>query len=104
MVCFEKYSEIYNLIYSDKDYNKETDYIVKKLQQYNCKSKELLEYGSGTGVHGSLLVQKGYKVTGIEISKNMYQIAKSRIDELGINNKFNLINDNIVTYRDNKKY
>ena len=104
MGAFEKYSELYNLLYSDKDYSKEVDYIVKKLEQFSCKSKNILEYGSGTGIHGSLLVEKGYKLTGIELSEKMFSIGKAHIKEKRIEDRFALINDNIIDYGDEKKY
>lgn len=104
MNVFEKYSELYDLLYHDKDYSKEVDYLVKKLEQFCCKSKNILEYGSGTGIHGSLLVAKGYELTGVELSEKMFSIGKSHIKERKIEDKFNLINGNIITYRDEKKY
>lgn len=104
MGAFEKYSELYNLLYYDKDYFKEVDYIVKKLVEHNCRSKKILEYGSGTGIHGSLLVENGYELTGVELSEKMFSIGQAYIKEKRIENKFALINDNIVTYRDEEKY
>lgn len=104
MSVFEKYSDFYNLLYSDKNYSAEVDYIIRKLEKYNCKSKNILEYGSGTGIHGSLLVEKGYNLTGIELSEKMYSIGKSNIKEKRIEEKFKLVNDNIITYRDKEKY
>lgn len=104
MGAFEKYSELYDLLYSDKDYSKEVAYIVKKLEQFGCISKNILEYGSGTGIHGSLLVEKGYELTGVELSEKMFSIGKAHIKERKIEDRFNLVNDNIVTYRDEKKY
>jgi len=104
MGVFEKYSELYNLLYSDKDYSKEVEYILKKLKQFNCKSKNILEYGSGTCIHGGLLVEKGYNLTGVELSEKMFLIGKSHIKERKIEDRFNLVNDNIVAYWDQKKY
>jgi len=104
MGVFEKYSELYNLLYSDKNYSEEVNYILKKLKQFNCNCKHILEYGSGTCIHGSLLVENGFEMTGIELSKQMYLIGKSYIQQKGIEKHFNLINDNIVNYRNYEKY
>lgn len=104
MGVFEKYSELYNLLYFDKDYTKEVDYIVKKLEENNCKSKNILEYGSGTCVHGGLLADKGYKLTGVELSEKMFSIGQAHIKEKGIEDRFTLVNENIVTFKDENKY
>jgi predicted TPR repeat methyltransferase len=104
MEVFNKYSELYDLIYFDKDYSKETDYIINIIKQYNPVTKEILEYGSGTGIHGSLLVEKGYNVTGVELSKTMMEKAQSLISRKGLSNKFKLYNEDISKFRINKKF
>jgi len=75
---FDSYSRYYNLFYADKQYDLETDYVEKTLKKFSPHSKTILEYGSGTGGHGLLLVKKGYDVLGIERSETMAKIATSR--------------------------
>ncbi len=104
MQVFNKYSELYDLIYFDKDYSKETDYIINIIQQYNPGTREILEYGSGTGIHGSLLVEKGYKVTGVELSKTMMEKAQNLILRKGLTAKFKLYNDDISILKIEKKF
>jgi len=104
MNIFDKYSDIYDLLYKDKDYQEEVEYIQRKIKQYNNNVRDILEFGSGTGIHGSLLAEKGYNITGIEISKKMYQKGIENIEKRGVRHKFNLINNNIILYRDKKKY
>ena len=65
---FAKYSEYYDLIYTDKDYQKEVDYIDQLIQKYHPKAKTILDLGCGTGVHANLLAAKGYRVMGIDLS------------------------------------
>jgi len=74
----ESYSQYYNLLYADKDYAAEVDYVDRLIRKYAPGAKTLLEYGSGTGGHGILLNKKGYEVYGIERSSAMAQIARSR--------------------------
>lgn len=74
----QQYSRYYNLLYADKDYQKEVDYVDSLLKKYQPRTKTLLEYGSGTGGHGLLLNRKGYDVFGIERSKEMATVARSR--------------------------
>ena len=70
---FNSYSEYYNLFYHDKDYNGEVEYINKLLKRFEAPGKKILELGSGTGIHGSLLAKKGYTVDGIELSPTMVE-------------------------------
>ena len=68
---FDAYSSYYDLLYRDKDYVAETNYIHGLLERYGVSGTELLEFGSGTGKHGRLLANLGYRVTGIERSPQM---------------------------------
>lgn len=72
---FDAYGRYYDLLYRDKDYEEEVDYIVRLLKAYGG-GHDLLEFGSGTGRHGQLLAQRGYIVTGVERSANMIARAK----------------------------
>jgi len=68
---FNAYSRYYDLLYRDKDYVAEAEYIAGLLERFGVTGKDLLEFGSGTGKHGRLLAQRGYEVTGIERSAEM---------------------------------
>lgn len=68
---FDAYSRYYDLIYRDKDYAAEADYIDKILTHHGMTGREVLEFGSGTGKHARLLAERGYRVTGIERSAEM---------------------------------
>lgn len=73
----EVYSRCYDLLYADKDYSKEADYVDKVIKKYYPSARSILEYGSGTGRHGLLLMKKGYHVFGIERSREMASVARS---------------------------
>jgi SAM-dependent methyltransferase len=68
---FRAYSDYYDAFYADKDYGAEAEYVVKLLRRYGVAGFDLLDFGSGTGRHARCLVQKGYRVTGIERSSTM---------------------------------
>ncbi len=78
---FETYSKYYDLLYFDKDYQAETNYVVELIKRYNNGSKSVLELGSGTGKHAFLLAERGYKILGIERSAEMVAIANEQKDE-----------------------
>ena len=75
-LIFEKYSDYYDLLYKDKDYNSEAKYIHNLISRHGTSFKDILEFGSGTGKHAAILVGLGYKVHGIELSANMVSKAK----------------------------
>ena len=72
MATFGQYSHYYDLLYKDKDYRSEVNYVNKLIKKYSSKKiKTILDLGCGTGNHDILLAQKDYQVHGIDISKGM---------------------------------
>ena len=56
---FRKYAKYYDLIYKDKDYQKEVDFI-ENIFKITYKPKSILEAGSGTGSYTKILLERGY--------------------------------------------
>ncbi len=81
MSVFEEYAYYYDLLYKDKDYEKEAKYIDKLLKQENINTKNILNMGCGTGNHDVELSKLGYKVHGIDLSKQMIHEAKDKEHE-----------------------
>ena len=77
MPNFHKYSEFYNLLYLDKDYAAEADYVATTVRSAVPTARSILELGSGTGRHGRLLAAMGFNVHGIERSPEMVSLAQS---------------------------
>jgi SAM-dependent methyltransferase len=73
---FNTYSHYYDLLYQDKDYAGEVEYIHGLLAGLGVDRGNLLEFGSGTGKHGCLLADRGYTIFGIEQSSKMVVRAK----------------------------
>ena len=48
-MVFEKYAQYYDLLYQEKDYRSETDYILSLIKKYQPKTEKILEFGSGSG-------------------------------------------------------
>jgi SAM-dependent methyltransferase len=96
---FSLYTKYYDLLYADKNYHAESDYIDSLLQNYSEKPKSILEFGSGTGSHGLLFMKKGYELYGIENSPTMVEIAKKNgyqcevndIEKFSLNREFDSI-------------
>jgi SAM-dependent methyltransferase len=73
---FSGYAHYYDLLYKDKDYQREANYIAHLINRHHPEARSILELGSGTGIHASLLAEKGYAVHGVERSPEM--LARSR--------------------------
>ncbi|MCX6327802.1 MAG: class I SAM-dependent methyltransferase [Bacteroidia bacterium] len=73
---FQLYSKYYNLLYKDKDYDAEANYVSDCIRNYSANAKTILEFGSGTGGHGLILQKMGYDIYGLERSKQMVEEAK----------------------------
>ena len=88
-MVFGNYAKYYNLLYTDKDYSGESEYIIKLLKKYAADAVNILDVGCGTGKHASLIALRGYHVTGIDLSKEMVSIAQLKNYE---NCKFQVAN------------
>ena len=73
----ERYAAYYDLLYREKDYEAEAEYVTRTLRDAAPTMRTLLEFGSGTGRHGRLLAARGFEVLGIERSKSMVAAAQA---------------------------
>jgi len=78
MSAFDLYSEYYDLLYRDKDYRGEADYVVSLIEQFHPSAKTLLELGCGTGKHAALFEAAGYAPEGIDMSETMLERARAQ--------------------------
>ncbi len=53
----------------------------------HLKAKSILNLGCGTGKHDYLLAERGYNVTGIDLSEAMIGVAMNKLDTCTITNK-----------------
>jgi SAM-dependent methyltransferase len=77
----QKYAEIYDALYSDKDYVAEAQYISRVLSEYlQAENPRLLEVGMGTGRHAEILLSliEGSSIVGMEPSAHMAEQARDK--------------------------
>jgi SAM-dependent methyltransferase len=82
MDVFGNYARYYNLLYRDKDYAGEVEFIHQLLRTYASQTQSILELGCGTGTHALLLAKQGYSVHGVDLSAEMLQQASERLSQL----------------------
>ena len=76
-MVFEDYSKFYDTFYKDKDYSEECDFIESVFQRYSGRPvKTILDLGCGTGGHTIPLAERGYLLTGVDLSAWMLKEAK----------------------------
>jgi SAM-dependent methyltransferase len=78
---FSEYARYYDLLYGDKDYSAEAEYVVRLISRFQPKGRRILELGSGTGKHALLFAKNGYAVQGIERSEEMLLRARVLADQ-----------------------
>jgi SAM-dependent methyltransferase len=99
----KEYSSTYDLLYKDKDYPAECDLIEKIITEHSQSvPKSILDLGCGTGNHSILLAERGYEVTGVDISEEMLAIAKSKAKGKEIDCTF--LHGDIRTFVGERKY
>lgn len=81
---FADYARYYDLLYRDKDYAAEADYVARLIRRFHSKAQSILELGSGTGIHASLLAEKGFTVHGIERSPEMLARSLVLTEKMGV--------------------
>lgn len=76
-------ADLYDLLYSDKDYAAECDLLEEIFRRYGAGPvHDLLDLGCGTGGHALPLAQRGYRVTGVDRSQPMLLRARRRAESV----------------------
>jgi 2-polyprenyl-3-methyl-5-hydroxy-6-metoxy-1,4-benzoquinol methylase len=86
MKVFDHYAQYYDLLYSVKDYEAEANYVSSLIGKFGPGAKSMLDIGCGTGSHGLHFAQRGYDVTGVDLSPQMISLANQKKAEKGIKN------------------
>lgn len=76
MSLFGEYARYYDLLYHDKDYAAEVAYVHEIIQKHCPTAHSVLNLGCGSGRHDRLLSEKGYAITGVDLSEDMLAAAR----------------------------
>lgn len=74
---FTKSSELYDLIYSSKDYKREAATLSSLLLSLNPNTKEILDAACGTAEHHRFLADK-FDMEGFDLNEDFIRIAQSK--------------------------
>ena len=103
---FGSYSQYYDLIYNDKNYEEEVVYIDQLIKKHSEKANIILDLGCGTGKHLIEFSKLGYSGIGIDQSKSMIECANENILSRPSETKRNLSfqTANILCFNLNKTF
>jgi SAM-dependent methyltransferase len=106
MNVFGSYSYYYDLLYRDKDYAGEAEFVRQLMQIYAPAAKTILELGCGTANHALLLAEAGYHVHGVDMSESMLKRAADRLTQVSpeIAAQIQLTQGDIRTVRVNQTF
>ena len=89
---YKEFSQIYDLLMNDIDYEKWTSFLISKIGNNN----KILEAACGTGGITCILAEKNYKVTAFDLSEDMLMRA---YDKLGRSPGVKLLNQNMTNFK-----
>ena len=95
MSVFQKYSSYYDLLYKDKDYVGESNFIRDLIKKYSPDAASVLEFGSGSGHHADLLANDFESIDGCDLSADMLDLANLRKEKSANRLKLNFTQGNI---------
>jgi ubiquinone/menaquinone biosynthesis C-methylase UbiE len=80
---FERCAEYYDMLYHEKGYDSECDFLEQIFSNFSSKPpKRILELGCGTGAHTLPLAQRGYSITAVDRSERMLAIGRGKVAEM----------------------
>ena len=85
MNSYRDFARIYDsLMHRDVDYEKWADYIENLFDMYGANPSLVCDVACGTGNMTIPLAKRGYDMTGVDISEDMLNIARSKSEGLNI--------------------
>lgn len=80
MTAYGEFAEYYDLLMRDAPYERWITFLEQAMARYNLRPRHIADLGCGTGTLALDLFQKGYRVTGVDLSEEMLMIAQSKLE------------------------
>ncbi|WLR49911.1 class I SAM-dependent methyltransferase [Bacillus tianshenii] len=77
-MAYEGFAYLYDELMSDAPYDSWTEFVQKQANNYNIEGKRLLDLACGTGELSVRLAEKGWVVTGADLSEDMLAVAQQK--------------------------
>lgn len=84
---FGLYAEVYDLLYQDKNYRAESEFVAALIRRFASKASgdtRIIDLACGTGRHAIELARLGYRVAGSDVSENMVAMARTAVVSAGL--------------------
>lgn len=81
MATYETFAAVYDEIMDDSLYDQWTAFSLRHLPK---QTRTLLELACGTGIQAVRFAQKGYEVTGLDLSYEMLELAQKKAEAAGV--------------------
>jgi len=78
---FDLYAAYYDLLYEDKGYDEEAQFVARLIRDHAPHARSILELGCGTGKRALALARQGFSLTGVDLSPGMVDRANARLHE-----------------------
>ena len=79
MSVFAEYAPLYNLMYGEKGYGEESDFVLSQIGAYKSPIVNILDLGCGTGTHALRFAKAGLNVLGVDLSADMLNLAHQNL-------------------------
>ncbi|MHB1828454.1 MAG: class I SAM-dependent DNA methyltransferase [Steroidobacteraceae bacterium] len=79
MSVFAEYAPLYNLMYGEKGYKEEADFVLAQISAYKAPIGDILDLGCGTGAHALRFAKAGHNVLGVDVSAEMLSLAREKL-------------------------
>ena len=88
MQAYHALADSYDRLTNDVDYGGVVDFYMQILEREGARPRTVVDLACGTGSVGLLLAQKGYEVTGVDMSEEMLCVAAQKAQESGLPPRF----------------
>ena len=99
---FDEIAFLYDQLMSGVPYREWANYLKRILKRYDHRPKTMLDLCCGTGTVSLLLAKEGFKVTGVDISPGMIELATRKAQTMGIRADFHA--QDAASFRLGKKF
>lgn len=83
-MSYQSLAEVYDRFAYDFDYDAWTSWYERLILDLRPSTREICDVGCGTGPLAVRLAQKGYRITGIDLSEDMLRVASDKARAWGV--------------------